>query len=277
MKIATKLVASLLLTCLLAGCFQVDQVVTLSPDGSGTLEETFMVSRKVSESMAALAGGMADAMGAEGSEKNPKKEQSFFKDDEIKKRAENFGPDVRFVSMQRVANKQFEGYKAVYSFKNINNLRLDQGNSGMTKQMGQGGETAPTGTEFLFTPGKTAKLVVKQQKKDAITDVKTEEATPLAQESSAEELTMMRQMFDGLRISTTLVIKGTVVESNATHRAGSTITIAEIDFGKILDKPELLAKMAVLQNGDQTAAMEMFKKLPGMKIDMNDELRVSFK
>ena len=87
----------------------------------------------------------------------------------------------------------------------------------------------------------------------------------------------MRQMFDGMRVSTKLVIKGKVVTSNATHRSGSTITLAEIDFGKILDKPELLEKMAAVQPGDQAAAMEMIKTFPGMKIDMNDELRVSFK
>jgi len=88
---------------------------------------------------------------------------------------------------------------------------------------------------------------------------------------------MVRQMFDGLRISTTLVIKGKVLDTNATHRSDSTITLTEIDFGKILDKPELLAKMAAIRPGDQAAAMEMIKNLPGMKVDMNEELRVSFR
>ena len=273
MKKIMELVVLLVVSCGLAGCFQVDQVVTVLPDGSGTVEETFMISRKIAESMAALTGGMDEQQGSDGTVKPPVKEQSFFKDDEIKKRAENFGADVRFVKMERLANKQFEGYKAVYAFSNINTLRLDQGNQGMP---GQGRESAPKGTEFVFTPGKTATLVVKQNKKTD-TAGSVPETPPPAKEATAEELAMVRQMFDGLRVSTTLVIKGKIVDSNATYRTDSTITLAEVDFGKILDKPELLAKMAALQPGDQAGAMEMVKKLPGMKIDLNDEVRISFK
>jgi hypothetical protein len=277
MKKIMKLIVLFLLTCGLAGCFQIDQVVTVSPDGSGTLEETFMISRKIAESMAALTGGMSEQQGAAGNDKPGIKEQSFFKDDEIKKRAEGYGPGVQLVRMERLANKQFEGYKAVYSFTDINKLRLDQGNAGMPKQMGQGSEAAPNGTEFIFSPGKTAKLVVKQQKTNAAAGDGAPETAPPARETSAEELAMMRQMFDGLRISTTLVIKGKVIDSNATHRTGSTIILTDVDFGKILDKPELLTKMAVLQQGDQNAALEMIKKLPGMKFDMNEELRINFR
>lgn len=276
MKNILKMMVVLVVSCGLAGCFQVDQVVTLAPDGSGTLEETFMISRKVAESMAALTGGMGEQPGTEVAEKAPKKEQSFFKDDEIRKRAENFGTDVRFVKMERLSNKQFEGYKALYSFKNINMLRLDQSNPGMPGQAGQAGEAPPKGTAFIFTPGKTATLVVKQYKK-ASAEGDAPVAAPPARESSAEELAMVRQMFDGLRVSTTLIIKGKILDSNATHRSGSTITMAEVDFGKILDKPDVLAKMAAVQPGDQAAAMEMIKNLPGMKVDMNDELRVSFR
>jgi hypothetical protein len=280
-----ELFALLLLACGLAGCFQIDQVVTVSPDGSGTLEETFMISRKIGESMAAFTAGMGEQAGSEGDKKPATKEQSFFKDDEIKKRAENFGPDVRFVEMRRVANADFEGYKAVYSFRDINKLNLDQGNAGMPKQMDQGSDAAPKkGIKFLFTPGKTATLIVKQQKNEqtagetaAEKNVPAPETAEPARETTAEELAMVRQMFGGFRIATSIVIKGKVIETNATHRNNSTITLADVDFSKILDKPELLAKMSVLQSGDQAAMMELFKKMPGMKFDMNDELKISFR
>jgi hypothetical protein len=277
MKMIMVLIAALLVSCGLSGCFQVDQVITLAPDGSGTVEETFMISRKITESMSALAGGMSEQPGADGNDRLLPKEQSFFKDDEIKKRAENYGADVRFVRMERIATTQFEGYKAVYSFSNINMLRLDQRNSGMPGQMVQERESTSKETEFVFTPGKTARLVVKQQKTNISPGGDTLEPAPSAKESNAEELAMVRQMFDGLRISTTLVIKGKVIDSNATHRNGSTITLVDVDFGKILDKPELLVKMIAVKPNDQAAAMEIIKNLPGMKIDMNDELRVSFR
>jgi hypothetical protein len=277
MKKIMELIVLLVMSCGLAGCFQVDQVVTLLPDGSGTFEETFMISRKIAESMAALTGGMGELSGSEGNDTPKIKEQSFFKDDEIQKRGESLGSGVNFVKMERIANKQYEGYKAVYSFKDINTLHIVQGNPSMPKQVDQEGGTSSKGIRFVFTPGKTAELMVKQPKKDAIVAGQAAEPVSPPKKAGPEELAMMRQMFDDLRVSTTLVIKGTVIKSNATHRAGSTITLAEIDFGKILDKPELLEKMASVQPGDQAAAMEMIKKFPGMKIDMNDELRVSFK
>ena len=277
MKKIMELFVVMLLACGLVGCFQVDQVVTLSPNGSGTIEETFMISRKIAESMAAFSGGMSDQPGSADNNSAKTNGQSFFKDDEIKKRAEGYGQGVKLVKMERIANKQFEGYKAVYSFRDMNKLRLDQENPGMPKQPGQESDSKPKATEFVFTPGKTATLLVKQQKKNASAgEAAVEQAVP-AKESSAEELAMVRQMFDGLRMSTKLVIKGKIVDSNATHRTDSTITLVELDFGKILDKPELLAKMAAAQPGDQAAAMEMIKNFPGMKVDMNDELRVSFR
>lgn len=275
-KIMVRFVA-MLVACGLVGCFQADQVVTLLPNGSGTIEETFMISRKIAESMAAFTGGMSDQPGFADNNTAKTNGQSFFKDDEIKKRAEGYGQGVKLVNMERIANKQFEGYKAVYSFRDINKLRLDQENPGMPKQSGKENDTKPKATGFVFTPGKTATLLVKQQKKNVSAGEAAAESAVPAKESSAEELAMVRQMFDGLRISTKLVIKGRIVDSNATHRTDSTITLVELDFGKLLDKPELLAKMAAAQPGDQAAAMEMIKNFPGMKVDMNDELRVSFR
>lgn len=278
MKRIMELLIVLLAACGLAGCFQVDQVITLTPDGSGTIEETFMISRKIAESMAALSGGLGEQPGTADSQKTGNSEPSFFKDDEIKKRAEGYGPGVKLIKAERIVNKQFEGYKAVYAFKDINKVRLDQENPGMPKQASKESDATPKGTEFVFKAGKTATLLVKQQKKNAPDTAETtsETASP-TKEAGAEELAMVRQMFDGLRISTKLVIKGKILDSNATHRADATITLAEIDFAKLLDKPELLAKMAATQPGGQTAAMEMLKQLPGMKIDLNDELRVSFR
>lgn len=277
MKRIMKLIALLLVSCGLAGCFQVDQVITLSPDGSGTIEETMMISRKIAASMAAFSGGMGEQPDNDGTTKHSPSEQSFFKDDEIKKRAESYGQGVTLVRTERVATKQFEGYKAIYSFADINMLKLDQGAPGMPKQVGRESGASAKGTEFVFKPGKTATLLIKQQKKNAGGGEAAPEAVPPARESSAEELAMVRQMFDGLRISTTLVIKGKILDSNATHRSGSTITMVECDFGTLLEKPELLLKMTQMQGGDQAAAMEMIKTFPGMKVDMNDELRVNFR
>jgi hypothetical protein len=273
-----KMCALLVVAWGLVGCFQVDQVITVLPDGSGTVEETMLVSRKIAESMAAFAGGMAELgdPDATGEKKPSIAPQSFFKDDDIKKRAEGFGTTARFVKSERIVNERFEGYRAVYAFKDINTLRIEPGNAALPKQPGVVEAATAKGTEFVFTPGKRATLVMKRPKNSGEEKAPVVATEPPPQ-ANPGDLDMLRQMFAGLRLSTTLVIKGQVVESNATHRAGSVITLTEVDFDKILDKPELLTKIAALPPGDQGAAMAMIKSFPGMKVDMNDEMRVMFK
>ena len=297
MKTMTQLLMVVIASLALAGCFQVDQVVTVAPDGSGTVEETFLISRKIGESMAALTGGGDEEQAGKAKTKKKKKAAaktpSFFKDEEIRSRAQKMGEGVRFVRMKRITNKQFEGYQAVFAFKDINQLRLDQSGGAPMAPGAASGEPAKSGTQFVFTPGPTATLVVKPAKKPAPADEGKEPPTPAdakdakpaepaeqpaaAADPGGKELEMLRQMFGGMRIAMTVVIKGSIVETNATHRSGSRITLADVDFGKMLDKPELLAKMAEIPPGDTEAAMAMFKKVPGMKVDMNDELRISFR
>lgn len=232
MKNILNIVAVFLVSLSLTGCFQVDQKITLSPDGSGTLEETFMVNSAISGSISALSGGMGEQTEVINKDKAPPAKQSMFKEEDVRKKAESYGADVRFVKMERINTPQFEGYKAVYSFRNINTLRLDQGSPKMPGQAPQTSETKE-GTTFVFTPGKTAKLVVKQPKKELAAVGPVPETPAAVAETNPEQLAMMRQMFSGLRVSTTLVIKGNVIKSNATHRTGSTIILADVDFSKI--------------------------------------------
>ena len=42
---------SLLLMCLLSGCFQVERTVVVKPDGSAMVEETFLMSKKALQAM----------------------------------------------------------------------------------------------------------------------------------------------------------------------------------------------------------------------------------
>lgn len=277
----------MLLPLLLAGCFQVDQVVTVGPDGSGTVVETFLISRRIAESMASLTaglGGQEEAGGAQAAgekKQEPAAPPSFFQEEDIRKRAGKMGPGVSFVGMKRISDKDFEGYRAEYAFSDINQIRLDQ-EGGPPRRDASGAEPKQKGTSFSFTPGKNPTLVVKQHRTRAAgesgtMEKKGEEAAPPARQAGPEELAMLRQMFAGLRFSVAVVVKGKIDETNATHRDGSRVTLAEIDFGQLLDKPELLARLAEMPPGDTGAALEMMKKIPGMKVDLNDEVRIMFR
>jgi hypothetical protein len=278
----------ILFPLLLAGCFQVEQTVTVGTDGSGTVEETLLVSRRISESMEGLVAGLdgqgesAGDQAAGRKKQEPAPQRSFFKDEEIRKRAETMGEGVSFVRMERIANEEFEGYRALFAFRDINKLTLSQG-GGPSQAAGSGAGAKGQGIRFVFTPGKNATLVLKQRQQKAAAGEgeaaapKKEERPVPAGKASAEDLAMLRQMFAGLRFAMTVVVKGEIVETNATHRDGSRVTLADIDLGRMLDKPELLTKLAEIPPGDSGAALEMLKKIPGMKADLNDELRITFR
>jgi len=280
-------VALLFLPLLLAGCFQVDQVVTVGPDGSGTVVETFLVSRRIAASMDGLAAGLGAQEENDGKPPTRQKKQeattpqSFFKDEDIRKRAETMGEGVSFLRMERIVNEEFEGYRAQFAFRDINKLSLSQG-GGSSQMDGPGAGAKGAGIRFVFTPGKKSTLVLKQRQQKTVAG-ESEASAPRREEGAApagkagpEDLAMLRQMFAGLRFSMAVVVKGEIVETNATYRDGSRVTLADIDLGRMLDKPELLARLAEIPPGDSGAALEILKKIPGMKADLNDELRISF-
>lgn len=59
MKIIVQHIAIILALLILPGCFQVDTVIKVNRDGSGTVEETMLVSRKLLTQMSEMMQGFA--------------------------------------------------------------------------------------------------------------------------------------------------------------------------------------------------------------------------
>jgi hypothetical protein len=100
---------------------------------------------------------------------------------------------------------------------------------------------------------------------------------PADSPDSDNEAKELIEMFMGMKMILALEINGEIVETNATHRDGSRITIVEMDlarFGKSI--PEL-EKLKELNLNSVEEAKELLKDIPGMKMDMNRSLKVVFK
>lgn len=110
-----------------SGCIQVEKLVKLKADGSGTVEETVVMSKEVVAQMKQMSGGLGALGGGEkpAGEAHP---QGFKLLDEkkLKEATTKMGEGVTFVSATPVTTPKGEGYTAIYAFTDITKLRVNQ-------------------------------------------------------------------------------------------------------------------------------------------------------
>jgi hypothetical protein len=243
--------------------------------------------------MEEMAKGMAEAMTDEektGKTKEdvgikPKEEEfDFFDESKLKANAKNMGEGVTFLSGSKISIDDFEGYKATYAFEDINKVKINQ-NPGekvpsVSQQDGPGTDgKAKEHVIFAFQKGKPAELIIRSPKKSI--DSKSKDAgdtqPPRNDEKASDEATaQVKELFKGMKIALSVVVDGSIVETNATHRDGSKITLVEMDFGKLLEKPELFLQLSESQLKSLEESKVLMQQIPGIKVDLHDEIRIRF-
>jgi len=259
----------------LAGCFQVSTVVRINPDGSGTVVQTMLLSKKMIARMNEMMQGFA---GESGAKPEP---IDLFEPAKLKAQAAGMGEGVSFLSGEKNETAEYSGYTATYAFKDINMLRLNQ-QSGKSVGATDGGKAPSLPVLFHFTKGSPATLTIEQpREKNA---VKTAEAPEENAESlqaakgvvSDEEAKQLAEMFMGMKMALVVEVNGSIVETNATHHDGRKITIVDLDLAKLGSSLPQLEKLKRLQGISLADAKELMKDFPGMKMDLNSRLKVVF-
>jgi len=290
MRKTLSFVTIFLLFLSLAGCFQVSTLVRVRPDGSGTIEETFLMSKELVEQMKAMEKQMAGAF-ADGNNKQAKKNKGKDKEalsilnvDELKKKANELGEGTTYVSSKRVTTDKFEGYKAIYAFKDINKLKFNQNPGGNMPGSRDGGKEVDSKKEiivFKLTKGNPSQLVVKMPKEKPVD--KPEESKEEVKQDKIDDpnsemvMAQMKEMFGGMKIGLAVEVMGTIVQTNATHREGSMITLMEMDFGKLFAQPEDLKKFSTVKPNTIEDAKKLMKDIPGIKVELNKEVTIDFR
>lgn len=282
------LVLSALLCVSLTACFQISTLVKVKPDGSGNIEETFLMSKELVKQMNAMASQMS-AVGEEGGKPDKKKGKKPAKDmfgvlnvEELKKKVNEMGEGVTYVSSNKVTTDTLEGYRAVYAFKDINKVKFNQ-NPGEKMSPGQGGGSTEKKefVSFQFTKGNPSRLNINMPEsktpdkpKEPEGEVKKEQPDDQNSEMMKEQ---MKKMFTGMKIGFDVEVIGKIVETNATHRKGGRITIMELDFEKLLEMPEELKKFSQAKPQTIEDAKQLMKDIPGIKVELNKEVTIDFK
>jgi hypothetical protein len=255
-------------------CIQMESRILVKPDGSGTVEERFLMRKEFVHAMQEM-GKAAEAAGEKKDEPSP---TSLYDEEKLKAKAAEMGEGVTFVAGRKIELEKYEGYTVTYAFKDINTLRINQnphentaGVSGEVSQL-----PAKEYMTFDFKPGHPCLLTLKSPQKEAPTPTEERpsgsEEEPVAEEMPPE----VKELFEGMRMAMLLEIQGSIVETNATHVDGTRITLMELDFGKLLEDPKALKVLIEAQKKSLESAKEVIKDLPGIKVDLNKEVLVKF-
>jgi len=257
------------------GCFQVETTVRVNPDGSGTIEERMLMSRMIIKQFDEMSRAFADP------DEKPKP-FTLHEEEKLRKRAANLGQGVAYVSSSAIDDDSYSGYKALYSFSDINKVRLSSaGKEAMPGDGEEEGGTVDGAVEFKYFPGATSRLVIilpRNENAGKPSDSKSNnsEEPPMTPEQKKE----FGEMMKGMRFSLAVEVKGAIVKTNATHCKGNRITLFEFDLDRMGGGFEELQKLQSA-GGEQAPtladARNLLKNLPGVSVELNDQVEVLFK
>ena len=80
-----------------------------------------------------------------------------------------------------------------------------------------------------------------------------------------------------IRITMKLVIADGIAETNASYAEGETITLLDVQVGKLFGHKDALKKISETAKTDMDAAKAEFGKLDGMKVETKDVVTVTIK
>lgn len=257
---------------MLVGCLEVSTVVSVKPDGTGTVAERLLISKASFMKMNSSAKG--DKKGASA---QPLPDKA-----ELDKRAMEMGEGVCFVSVRPLATKTHEGYEALFAFKDINQLQVnrnpDSGVSADSASADQAPKKQKQYVRFIFKEGSPSRLLILMNPE---MDASLSAASPVAKpQQNPEQLkiatNLMKEFFKGMRVFMAVDINGSVLATNATHRNEKRITLMDVDFDKLIANPKQFASFSALGFDPSSDEMQkIMKRIPGIKLETQKEVAVS--
>jgi hypothetical protein len=253
------------------GCLEVNTTVHLNKDGSGTLEESVLMSSQVVQMISAFASSF-DSTAADTNK------FSLFQPDQLKADTSKYGSGIKYLSGEEVKENEKEGYRVVYSFDNINKLRINQNPNSKIDMEGIDVEEEDTSKEILhfdFSPGDPASLLIKlPSKKDQ--EVTNEAPSQDTAGTNTEGMDELVKLMKDMHITLKIDVNGNIVETNANYVNGSEVTLFDISFNELLDNPEKLKMFKQQSPQNLEEIKKIMENLPGVKIELNDEVKIKF-
>ncbi len=268
-----KLTALLLLSLALMGCFESVVLIRVNKDGSGTIEETVAISDSFMELMKSFSGEEAEA-------EEEVSDEELVDEQQLAEKARSMGEGVRLESAEPVRTDRGAGYKALYSFSDINQVRVNQNPGENVTAPSMGGEQDQPVEEwlrFVFTKGGTATLQIIYPQEPQVEEQEESGEGEVDLDSNPEMLEMMRQLYQDMHISIAVEVDGNITETNASYVEGSRVTLMDVDFGKLLEDEQKFKELLSANPKTIEDMKEVIQDNPGIKVETQESVRVRFR
>ncbi len=258
------------------GCFQTVTLIRVNRDGSGTLEERFLLGNRFADMLRSMSPSDGQGDEAEGESETARAavpDPQMVDLEKLKARAAAMGPGVELETAEPLASESGAGYRAVFRFPDINllELRFDPGES--LAEASGGENTSPEPIRFRFTRGPTPGLEI------LLPETGQERQSPGPQAAGGPEdstLHMLRQVYGDMKIRLALEVDGRITESNAAYREGSTVTLLDLDFGLLMQDEEAFRRIAAAQPRGLEDMASLAAGNPALKIQTGSSVLVRF-
>ena len=262
---------------LLCSCFEVNSVLKLNKDGSGTYEMTVV-------KPGAGGGGAADLLGSllGGGKPVAGRPGPIPTRKELEAKAKTMGEGVTLASLKEIQEKTGEhGYKAVYAFDDINTLTITGAEAieELADQVKKGAAKGQKPIRFVFTPGDVAQLVMKNPNKVQKNEGASAPSTKGKKDKAPQqgmELVLISQMFKGTKINFELQVNGKITRTNALHAEGNRITLVNVDFDQASKDDKFMAALKKATEGTVPNVRQL-DGIEGIEVDTQEKVEVEFK
>jgi hypothetical protein len=258
-----KVLALIVATAPLAGCFQSSTVIRVKADGSGTIEQRTILTEAAVDQLrtfAILGGGNPDAV-------DPTSEAN------VRTMAAALGPGVTYVSSMPVEDGKAHGREAIFAFTDIAQLRISEqpnlpGN--VKLPAAAGGDTQPISFALTRTPAGNAVLRLLVPRPAIFPTGPNGEPQP----PTLEQITMVKQLLAGARLTVVVEPDGRLVRTSSPFVEGNRVTLLDVDIDRAAADPDLAKKLQSARTQEEAKAA--LNSLPGLRITLDPEITIEF-
>ncbi|MCP4044015.1 MAG: hypothetical protein GY731_19000, partial [Gammaproteobacteria bacterium] len=270
------LISLFLMSLLITACIDIQTLVQVKRDGSGTVEERMLMSGMVGDLAAQMQKQLGDNSGP----------GQLYSEADLRQRAGKMGEGVRLLSVDELRDGKRKGYHAIFAFDDITKVTVNQNPAEkIPSQPGMNITPRTDKKEFVtfgFTPGPTSELTIRTTMDSPVSDQGKGSQQQSKPEGSTQNLSnpmaqeMMKQFFQDMRIALAVEVEGSILETNATYREGSRITLMELDFGKLLGDMDKFQQFTQQNPESITDAMHLMQSMEGIKAELEPNIRIRF-